>query len=777
MATLAELWDTEKPAAVNPSLKIPDNVQKQRDQESLDILLKEQEKSPNDIDLQNEIANKRKLIGGAKIIAYPKITQQSLKTSETVQNAAPTAPTVGTLADLWEQTPVEEVKEKPVQPAEETGRATVNPMMARQRQTMMQGKKPDEVGPLGATGQVVRSLAQNIFATTAGAFAGVGRGIYHTLTTGEAPTTGNIDEKTRAYVEKELGYTPTDPQAREFLAKVGAIPEKVLGSSMGLPPVTSMTTAAVAPAALAQAGTYAERALAAIGKPVVNAIAKSQEFGAEVKTLREQMQGGLKSKQAVEAGIPETGKVSAGAAATAHDTAVKAALAEASPEIQALYTNINPKDINLSALETHNKFNKFGMTPTEGEALQDSQKLSAEMNERLKDKELHARLEERDPKLIEAFNTLREKVAPDVHETKPTNLANMALEKMKADLNEHELSIRNDYKKANEATGTGESPIDVGQLQQNITDALKKANKTKYLPADLKAELEDALSKGHLTAEEYENFRTDTATIQRTARDPLARQAAGIVRNQLEAVPLKDEFAAYKPLYDKARANVVALKNKLKIPAYSSAAADTRTIDEIQQGILHPAANTFMQKHYGAKTPQVNIERMLDIIGRDSPEHQALNRAKIEEFKQAAGVTNDTGSVRQKSLNNIVHHQHVDNLPIMFGNEVAKDFRDLADVAHLSEHTKGKHAVNVSNTEILREQNAAKEAAKSMLATGAEIKANLAVPFAGTLIRKGLEGRKAKKLAAEEAKAAAELSKRRLGPGAGISLQEISKGK
>ena len=89
----------------------------------------------------------------------------------------------------------------------------------------------------------------------------------------------------------------------------------------------------------------------------------------------------------------------------------------------------------------------------------------------------------------------------------------------------------------------------------------------------------------------------------------------------------------------------------------------------------------------------------------------------------------------------------------MFGNEVAKDFRDLADVAHLSEHTKGKHAVNVSNTEILREQNAAKEAAKSMLATGAEIKANLAVPFAGTLIRKGLEGRKAKKLAAEEAKA------------------------
>ena len=64
-----------------------------------------------------------------------------------------------------------------------------------------------------------------------------------------------------------------------------------------------------------------------------------------------------------------------------------------------------------------------------------------------------------------------------------------------------------------------------------------------------------------------------------------------------------------------------------------------------------------------------------------------------------------------------------------------------------------------------------------MLATGAEIKANLAVPFAGTLIRKGLEGRKAKKLAAEEAKAAAELSKRRLGPGAGISLQEISKGK
>ena len=69
MATLGELLSAEQPAAVNPSIKIPDNVQKQRDQQSLNILLKEQEKSPNDIDLQNEIANKRKLIGGAKIIA------------------------------------------------------------------------------------------------------------------------------------------------------------------------------------------------------------------------------------------------------------------------------------------------------------------------------------------------------------------------------------------------------------------------------------------------------------------------------------------------------------------------------------------------------------------------------------------------------------------------------------------------------------------------------------------------------------------------------------
>jgi hypothetical protein len=115
----------------------------------------------------------------------------------------------------------------------------------------------------------------------------------------------------------------------------------------------------------------------------------------------------------------------------------------------------------------------------------------------------------------------------------------------------------------------------------------------------------------------------------------------------------------------------------------------------------------------------------------------------------------------------------------MFGNKAVIDLEDLADVARKTEPTTGRHSVNTSNTEVLREQGAiqaATEAAKNIAASGLEHTVNVAakgIPV-GTIIREGFKGKKARAAAEAEAKAAEELSKRRLSPTAGIKISDIN---
>lgn len=433
---------------------------------------------------------------------------------------------------------------------------------------------------------------------------------------------------------------------------------------------------------------------------------------------------------------------------------------------------------NLKVIENHNKFAKYGLVPTEGQALENASLMSNEFNARKTDPNLQARFEERDPKLIQGFNTIKERLSPDVFENDPIRLASMPLDRMKNDYINEQANIRTLYDKANRAAGGSQAPIDIGALRENIINGLKEKQRTRYVPPRLQADLDEILAQGFLTPEQYENFRTDTATIARTSKDPLESQAASIIREKLEQVPIKDEFAQYKPLYDEARKAVAALKAKEKNPAYKAAISDTRTLDEIEAGVPHPAANNFLANHYAAKTPQVNIERMLDLIGRNSPEHQALNKLKIDEFKLNSGIKNDSGTVSQAALNKIIYHQNQSNLPVMFGNTFAKDLQDLADVANLSEPRKGVHSVNVSNTEILRQENAAKaakETASNIAAGLTESAINMKVPFGGTILRSTFSGMKAEREAKAAAKAAQEESDKRLSPKAGIKLKDIGK--
>ena len=496
------------------------------------------------------------------------------------------------------------------------------------------------------------------------------------------------------------------------------------------------------------------------------------------KTLQEQFASKKTPTPKIEPTIG--GVASAGAAATSHEAAINEALSSASPRVQSAFTNEAPSNINLDSLNTRKQFDKFDMQPTEGEALQDISKMSDEWNDRTIDPELQHRFEERNPKLIEAFDKLTESAAPDIYEKNPVKLADQILTKLKNDDDARVLDITNKYQRANEVLGTGESPIDVGALKDNIDAALKKAQRTRYVPEELKADLNDALSKGYLTPEEYENFRTDTALIARTSK-PLQAKAASIIRQQLENVPLKGEFAQYKPLFDEARKAVADRKNLIDSnPAYKVAISDTRTPEEALT-LPHPASATFLDKNVTGKgVSQVNVQRLVDQLGQGSVEHQALQAAVIQDLKQKSGVINNQGNVSQKTLNAQIQKELGSKLDTIHGQQLANDIRDLGEVARKSEHIRGGAGfANTSNTESVRKRGAlgaTKDFITAAAAKGLEGSVNLKTyGIGGTLIKNMYQSNKeAKALAAAEAERQA-LSKRRLGATAGALLSDIGK--
>lgn len=472
---------------------------------------------------------------------------------------------------------------------------------------------------------------------------------------------------------------------------------------------------------------------------------------------------------------------SGGSAATQLASEIATELHDASPEMKQAFANggagaIN--ETNLKVLKNHNQFAKFDMIPTEGQALEDHALMSQEYNDRAKDPRIMQSYEHRDQNLINGINKIRDEISGETQfNNNPSELANDVLTSLKNRYEQQAQIVKNKWDIANNAAGQSMSPIDIGALQLNIENGLKQAGRTRYLPENLKADLTDAFEKGYLTPQEFENFRTDTATIMRSNPDPMARQAAGIVRDKLENVPIKDEFAIYKPLFDDARAATVQLKQLESKPFMQAAISDTRTPEQISQGTIHPASQNFVEKYYGPKTPESDINQLIDFIGKESPEHQALNRATIENIKQKIGIVDDKGVPKQQALQNLLYktNGYGNRIAQMMGNKIANDINDFADVARKTESVKGRGYVNTSNTALVSEQKAVTQAAKELGISAAEQLVNAKTGVGGTLAKQFLKSRaerKSQEAAAAEAEA---ISKRRVSPTAGFKLSDIGK--
>jgi hypothetical protein len=532
-----------------------------------------------------------------------------------------------------------------------------------------------------------------------------------------------------------------------------------------------------------------------IAKTVVPPVARAIGGVAEtVGDVRGQMAQQFAAKQGQPQPTAQPAQVapqfqSGGSAAVAHTNAVKSALSEARPELQASLAGKNPLEITpqeLKAIEIHNKFAKVDpeFVPTEAQALQDVAKLSDEYNFKAKPgyEALRAKFEQRDPMLIKGFNNVKEEFAPQHSGVGQQGKANNILEDIKTNyVDVDNVKIKNAYNDLNDLNGN--FAVDMQQASKNALAKIEASKRTNRIPKEIKDTL-DAYAKGEYEGSgiDFENLRTDIASDVRKAQkasDGTQVRILNLIRDSFEELPMKGENAIqFKQKADIARSLFKNQKDLLNPDspkynkAYAMAFEDNRTPTE-RLTVPHPASEKFFDSFVtGNKATPADLSRMLELVGKDSPAHSELIAGITDHLKQKAGVIDDKGNVSQAALRRELNKLGP-RLDLLAGPEVANRLRNIGDVAELSEHVRnrGGGSANVSQSTITSEASAAQEALKGLGKAALNLKTG-GISGAVESYMQPIFKAKQERLASEAAqKAQQESINRMVSPNAGINTQ------
>jgi hypothetical protein len=508
-------------------------------------------------------------------------------------------------------------------------------------------------------------------------------------------------------------------------------------TGLPLPDVQNMMgTATLAAPALAA------KPLAIAAKPLIKGAETLSQWGGEIRpTAQQQMQQQFQAKG---------GMQSAGAAATTDQATVNAMLAKVSPELQNEIRATPINQLNMPALERHVEADTLPVPVrlTRGQATQDVNLLSDEMNMRGKNPELANRFNEQNGKLIENMNAIRDKAAPDVYGTNHIENAETVINAYKALDDTRTADISAKYKALEDAAG-GNFPIDGRQFVANAEVLLSKKLKTDFLPPAIAKQLERYKNGEKMTFEQFEAMRTNLAAEMRKAErsgDGNAKTASSLVRQALEDLPLEGDAANLKPLANEARNAAKARFDLLKKdPAYDAAVNDA-------------APDKFINKYIIGGNKR-DLEALTEQLGKGSEGHQAVSAAVVNWLKNKAGVIDNNGNFSQAGYNKALQQLDPRLLELVDG-ETAQQLRALGNVARYTQAQPRGSYVNQSNTFVA----GAKELAKGGLEKAGNVVGFGGVIPLGTMTREALANR-----------AAAKQTQESLKPGAGTKLSDLGK--
>lgn len=421
---------------------------------------------------------------------------------------------------------------------------------------------------------------------------------------------------------------------------------------------------------------------------------------------------------------------------------IASAVENASPALKENLKKIPKEKLNQKAIARHLEADSLDVPVqySEGQALRDPWKISLEKN---------------DPKNAEFFNNqnkaltknldvIKQKAAPNTPEVTPIESGQTIIDSYKALDDAKNQQIKEAYKALEDASG-GQIPIDGVKLASLIEENLAKKLKSDFLSPAIKKQLERFKKGAPMTFEQLEAMRTNLAAEIRKAQragDGNASAAAGIAREALESLPLKDGVAeSVNSLAEGARKLARERFELLKKdPAYKAAVNES------------VPADNFLNK-FVVKGVNKNIKTMLDTLGRDSLVHENIKSGVLKWISEQTGLKNGEGNFKQSGYNKALKHlSDVKNLEEIFDPVTKQKLQKLGRVAFETQFQPEGHFVNNSKTFV------AQKAAQAL-----ETGLNMASPFSLGTKLKGIVDY------ANEAK----VRKKSFSPGAGSSLGDI----
>lgn len=552
------------------------------------------------------------------------------------------------------------------------------------------------------------------------------------------------------WISKTLGVTKVDAENMINTALVGlpGLKQTKVGQAVG-------REVGYATEAAKQAG---GKVLGAVGEVTPGPVRR-----AAAGTVEAIAPGTIKPKPVAPVTVPEPanvppfkpGRASVGAAAVPDATTIQQALQTATPEFQQLYGNMPLDKVNTPVVLRHLEADALPIPIrlTEGQATGDVVKLSREQNLRGSQPEFARRFNEQNQQLVENVPLIREKAAPDVYATKTIESSQAIIDAYKKLDQDRNTVIDAKYKELRDAAG-GDLPVDAKTLIKNIDDRLKK----ELLTTDGQSisqykELKSlADTFGSMTFDNYLAMRRNASRLSAEAKDGNIRQAARLMVEELDKLPLQNETAALKPIADQARTlarqRFEALK---KDPAYKAAVDNAVPADKYFDKFVINGVNK-------------NINTMIDTLGRDSLAHQHIKAGTINHLSEKAGIVDGRGNFSQANYNKaLMNLDKVNNFGAIFDPESQLQLRTLGNVASYTQFQPRGSFVNNSNTLV---GYLANKAAGGLEATGNVFGLKtLGYPI-------GSEARRVIRSARERREAEAALK-----PGAGSTLKDISEGK
>jgi hypothetical protein len=382
-----------------------------------------------------------------------------------------------------------------------------------------------------------------------------------------------------------------------------------------------------------------------------------------------------KAKATIETQDPPAlpGLASVGAAGRRDPVAIQAAIDALPIELQNQVKGIPVNRINLPALESHVQALNLPVpiNLTRGQATGDLVALSNELNRRGELQNIAYRMGETNKALIENLSAIRDRAAPDLPGSKPSDFGQIVIDTYKTIDNDRRTVIGNLYKDLEAAAG-GNFPIDSRTFVNNADNQLSKKLKSEFVPPTIQRQLQAYRDGGKMDFEQFEALRTNLATEIRKAEragDGNASMALSIIRDSLEALPLTGEAAALKPLADAARTAARERFEALKRdPAYKAAVDDKIAPENFVE--------TFVLSK--GKGTEKNVQTMMDALGKGTDGQYAV-AANIIDYLTNKSVDRQ-GNFSQAAYNKALKELDP-KLQNIFDGATAQTLRDLGEVS------------------------------------------------------------------------------------------------